>query len=95
MLPFVEVLEQAAVVQVQVEFRVDLLRRAARTRSGKNRRLAVGEVELFGVEQRLIGAVRGNRPLQRLDILRAARRSRPRTVGVSGAISSMISDGCL
>ena len=62
---FVEMLEQTAVVQMQIEFGVGLLGRLG-PGEREQLRLAVGKVELLRVKQRLIDAVGGHRPLQRL-----------------------------
>ena len=60
---FVKMLEQAAVVEVQVEFGVELL--AGFSRERKQPRLAIGKIEALGIQQRLIDAVGRDRPLQR------------------------------
>ena len=60
-----EVFQQPAVVQVQIEFCVGLIGRAD-PRHGEQPRLPVGKREAFGIEERLVGPIGRNGPLQRL-----------------------------
>src|SRR5882724_2173098 len=57
--------KQASIVQMQVKLSIGLLCRFLPAQ-GKQPGLAVRKEKLFGVEQRLIAAVRGYRPLQGL-----------------------------
>jgi hypothetical protein len=68
-----EVLKQAAVVQVQIVLGVLLIGRL-RPRDRKEGRLAVGKLELLCVEQGLVAAIFGHGPLQRLIALQSAHR---------------------
>ena len=63
---FMKMFQQPAVIQVQIEFRVGLTPGGSRQARGNNRALPSGKANPFGVEQRLIGAIGGDRPLQSL-----------------------------
>src|SRR5262249_24712158 len=67
---FMKVLEYPSVVQVQVKLGIGLLRWFLPAKM-KQPGVAVPECKLFGVEQWLVAAVSGNRPLQRLVSLEA------------------------
>ena len=89
---FVEMFQQAAVVQMQVEFVIGLIGRLG-PRQREELRLAIGKRELLRVEQRLIRSIRRHGPLQRLVAFqplvghaREQRRERRDLV--------MISEGC-
>ena len=61
----VKMLEQTPIIQMQIEFRISWVRWFGQG-DWEQPRLPVGEGELFRVEQRLIGSVGSDRPLQGL-----------------------------
>jgi hypothetical protein len=64
-IPFVELLQEPAVIQMKIELRVRALQWLAPVER-EQARFAIVQIEILPVKKRLVAPVRGHRPLQAL-----------------------------